>query len=196
MRRAREEGLIETAIALLNEKGYEALTMDDLAAAARVSKATLYKHFPSKEELIVRVVLSVMGSVEAFVAGLDRSMPPLERYEAIVRRLLQTRLRLGWAGGLTAASIIPSVLQHPEYRRRFLGLIDQLVGLIDEAKARGEVDPALSSRIIAQAPVSIVRDIEYPMLQAANEADADEIITTLMALLMRGMRRTGSKGKK
>ena len=49
----RKQHLIETALVLFNEKGYHATGIDLILAEAKVSKATLYKHFSSKDELIL-----------------------------------------------------------------------------------------------------------------------------------------------
>lgn len=44
--------LAATAFGLFEEYGYEAVTMEQIAAAAEVAKATLYSHFPMKEALV------------------------------------------------------------------------------------------------------------------------------------------------
>jgi len=52
----RKQHLIETALTLFNEKGYHATGIDLILAESKVSKATLYKHFRSKDELILAVL--------------------------------------------------------------------------------------------------------------------------------------------
>jgi len=49
----RRQHLIDTALILFNEKGYHATGIDLILAQSKVSKATLYKHFCSKDELIL-----------------------------------------------------------------------------------------------------------------------------------------------
>src|SRR5215467_10585869 len=44
-------------------KGYASTSMDDVAAAARVSKQTVYKHFGSKEKLFVAIAQGTVGAV-------------------------------------------------------------------------------------------------------------------------------------
>jgi AcrR family transcriptional regulator len=45
--------LYQTAIALIGERGYQAATLRDVAAKARVSPALLYKYFPSKRSVVL-----------------------------------------------------------------------------------------------------------------------------------------------
>ncbi|NEW04598.1 helix-turn-helix transcriptional regulator [Paenibacillus sp. SYP-B3998] len=40
---------------LMNSRGHSLASMDDIAAEAGIAKMTLYQHFPSKEELTVRL---------------------------------------------------------------------------------------------------------------------------------------------
>ncbi|MCL1114419.1 TetR/AcrR family transcriptional regulator [Shewanella basaltis] len=49
----RKQHLVDTALALFNQQGYHATGIDLILAQSGVSKATLYKHFRSKDELIL-----------------------------------------------------------------------------------------------------------------------------------------------
>jgi len=52
----REEVILGATLELLAETGYEALRLDAVAARAKASKATLYRHWPGKAELVVDAV--------------------------------------------------------------------------------------------------------------------------------------------
>ena len=60
--RKRRE-ISQAAIGEFLRKGYAGTSMDDVAAAARVSKQTVYKHFGSKEELFVAIIEATVGEV-------------------------------------------------------------------------------------------------------------------------------------
>src|SRR5215469_18599256 len=53
----------QAAIGEFLAKGYAGTSMDDVAAAARVSKQTVYKYFGSKEELFVAIIEATVGEV-------------------------------------------------------------------------------------------------------------------------------------
>ena len=57
----RREHLIDTAIALFAERGYHGTGIDTILAKAGVSKKTLYRHFRSKEELILAALKKYDG---------------------------------------------------------------------------------------------------------------------------------------
>ncbi|SES83075.1 transcriptional regulator, TetR family [Natronincola peptidivorans] len=52
--------LMEKAEELFTKIGYKAVSMDEIAEAAGISKMTIYKHFSSKEELFIKVILSIL----------------------------------------------------------------------------------------------------------------------------------------
>ncbi len=53
---SKREHLIETALRLFYEGGFHAVGIDAIIAASGVAKTTLYKYFPSKEDLIIAVL--------------------------------------------------------------------------------------------------------------------------------------------
>ncbi|XVQ15398.1 TetR/AcrR family transcriptional regulator [Spirillospora sp. CA-255316] len=53
---AREEAILLATLGLLAEVGYDQMTMDAVAARARASKATIYRRWPGKAELVVAAV--------------------------------------------------------------------------------------------------------------------------------------------
>jgi AcrR family transcriptional regulator len=53
---ARTDAILDAAFALLRQVGYDRLTMDAVAVEARASKATIYRHWPGKAELVADAV--------------------------------------------------------------------------------------------------------------------------------------------
>lgn len=75
----------EAAAALFLERGYQSTSMDDIAAAARVSKQTIYTHFADKQELFADLVLGNAERVDAFLSTMADTLRGTEA-EAGLRR--------------------------------------------------------------------------------------------------------------
>ena len=57
---AAHQAILAAAVALLREVGYDAVTMDGIAARAGVGKATVYRRWATKEELVVEAITSLV----------------------------------------------------------------------------------------------------------------------------------------
>jgi AcrR family transcriptional regulator len=57
----REEEILDATVAVVAELGYDRLTMDAVATAAKASKATLYRRWTSKAELVVDAISRAKG---------------------------------------------------------------------------------------------------------------------------------------
>ena len=92
--------LYKTAIALIGERGYEAATLRDVAAKARVSPALLYKYFPNKRSVVLALYdeLSEEFARQAvqiargkwrnrFIAGVETALRVLGPYRVTLRSL-------------------------------------------------------------------------------------------------------------
>src|SRR5271157_369507 len=87
----REDTIRESAMRLLAENGYSAMTMDDVANDVGISKATLYQHFKSKEELVVDVVLNNIIQVVVRIEAMDPALPAVVRLREVVRMIIEVR---------------------------------------------------------------------------------------------------------
>ena len=91
---AREDAIVVAVNRLLAEKGFEAMTVDAVAAVVGIAKASLYKHFESKEALAAAAMVRVLDDALAFVA-LRQAVPearPLDQLRAVVRWAMERQL--------------------------------------------------------------------------------------------------------
>lgn len=95
---ARPQELVAAALELFVERGYAATRLEDVAAAAGVSKGTVYLYFANKEELFKSVVR------ENLVPALARGTDLVDSYEGSTPELLRELLR-GWWGLIGATPV-------------------------------------------------------------------------------------------
>ena len=78
----RREAILESALEVFAKRGYHASSIDDIARAAGISKALIYEHFGSKEDLYLRLLdqgaADLFGRLAAAVADVDGPAPRLE----------------------------------------------------------------------------------------------------------------------
>ena len=98
--RRREEAILEAALALFGGSGWQAVTVDAIAARAEVAKGTVYLHFASKDELYARLALDFERETLDRLREIDPGLGALDRLRAAVgaywarTRASRTRRRL------------------------------------------------------------------------------------------------------
>jgi AcrR family transcriptional regulator len=76
--------IVEAAGRLFGERGYEATRLDDVAAAAGVTKPILYRHFASKKALYLALLERHRDDMGSFAAAMPAQGTPEERLRAIL----------------------------------------------------------------------------------------------------------------
>ena len=82
---SRQE-ILRTAARLFQQRGYDATSMNDVAAALKLSKGGLYHHFQSKDEILFEIMNHAMELTQERVLGPVRELSdPEERLRALIR---------------------------------------------------------------------------------------------------------------
>ena len=81
----KRQQVIETAYALFRRDGFHAVGIDRIIAEAGVAKMTMYRHFPSKDDLIVAVL---DHRTERFERQLDRLLAPCETQDEKIAAII------------------------------------------------------------------------------------------------------------
>ena len=178
--------LLDTAVALFNERGYEATSMDELAARLGVTKSAIYHHVPSKVELLRlaldRALDALFAVTEEPGATTGRA---IERLEYVVRgsiRVLTAELPfvtllLRLRGN---SEVERTALQR---RREFDRIVTGLVRAAEhEGDVRPDVDPAITSRLLFGTVNSLTE-----WYRPGGSLTADELADALVAIAFQGL---------
>ena len=83
--------IIEAGVRLFGERNIDAVTVDDIAAAADVGKGTIYNYFRTKEDIVVAFMAAFERKVQARLRTLDTADRPLAE---TLTRFIRLQLRL------------------------------------------------------------------------------------------------------
>lgn len=183
----RENAILDAATTVLASKGYDLMTMDDVAGAVGISKPSLYKHFKSKEELVgdtmIRLIDGAIDQLEQ-LAAIDS---PRGKLEAMLEWALRVRLD----GGLpflpsTSAHVRDMLMRNIKYVTRVLKLNGQIEKLVKEAQKKGEIDAALPSDVILFSYYARTCDPAVEYLQKFSKMTADDIVRHMLRVAFEG----------
>ncbi|MFF2661117.1 TetR family transcriptional regulator [Kitasatospora sp. NPDC058032] len=108
--------LTEAAFGLLTTQGFDAVTVDEIAAGAGVSKRTFFRYFASKEDVIVRFLAELGAGIRAELAARPASEPP----SAALRHAVSVPLAACGEHGDRALRAVQLILRTPALHARFL----------------------------------------------------------------------------
>lgn len=193
---SRPAELTAAALDLFVEKGYAATRLEDVAAAAGVSKGTLYLYFESKEELFKAVVreglLPALAEGEQLVAGFTGGSEDLLREVGSGMWRLIGAQRIGGIPKL----IFAEARNFPEIARFYQQEVIQrgtalIHSVIRRGMARGEFRPADIdvTGLIVMAPV-LMRMIWRHSLDicSATGVSDDSYFAEYFEIMLRGLR--------
>ncbi|MEB3071467.1 TetR/AcrR family transcriptional regulator [[Mycobacterium] vasticus] len=135
----REVELLEVTLQLLQENGYDRLTVDAVAATARASKATVYRRWPSKAELVLAAFTEGIRQV-AVAPETGTLRGDLVRLGELVCE------QIGQHAG-TLRAVLVEVSRNPALNEVMQQqFVDQrkslMLEILGEAAARGEIEAA------------------------------------------------------
>jgi AcrR family transcriptional regulator len=161
--------LREHALRLFREQGYQATTVEQIAAAAEVSPSTFFRYFPTKEDVVLQDDMDTR-LVEAFVRQ-PPDLAPIPAIRAALREAWDSFTPQEWElireGGRLGMEV-------PEVRARTMNEFSRIISVMADALARrvGHPPDDLRIRVVAGAVMGVMMAVFLPEHLAA-EAGAE-----------------------
>lgn len=181
--------ILRAAARLFQERGYDATSMQDIAGALNFSKAALYHHFESKEEILQQIMNYGMDIFEQRVQLAVKDMPDAE---ARLRACIALHIELVISGHDREITVIlheNRTLQSDAGRAinaRKKSYIVFLAGLIAEVQAaRGLKHPAVIAQPAAFALLGMINWM-YQWYRTEGNLTEAEIVRQYTALFFQG----------
>ncbi|MET0311630.1 MAG: helix-turn-helix domain-containing protein [Burkholderiaceae bacterium] len=189
MLQAREDAIIKTVNRLLAEKGFESMTVDEVAASVGIAKASLYKHFPSKEDLAAAAMARVMRRAQDFLAHIDPALAPLDKLKVATRWTMEVQL----AGEMPAlpsqnSSLRATLMGNRDYLDGLMQVSDQLGEWIEAAQAEGVISSAIAPIAVLYTLYARACDPVLDFLKSGGQHTDEEIVDLVMATCFDGLR--------
>ena len=188
MHLAREEAILQSTCRLLGEKAYDAMTMDDVANAVGIAKASLYKHFSSKEELCCAAMVQILERVRAYLSGLPNELAPIEKLRALVRwsleRLITNEMPLLPSRNSSLRAVL---MANKQYLNGLVTVSDQIGEWITEAQAQGVIDPKLPPLVVLYTLYARACDPVVTFLKDGGQYSDAEIVELVVRTCFDGL---------
>ncbi|MFI9205432.1 TetR/AcrR family transcriptional regulator [Streptomyces sp. NPDC053048] len=149
------QALSDTAIELFLKRGFDQVSVADVAAAVEVSKPTLFRYFPAKEDLALHRIADHQGEAARVVSGRPAGQSPLDALRAHFHERLDAHDPVtGLTDNATVRAFNDMLYTTPSLLARLVRYADR-----DEEMLAGALEPAggdaLTARLAAAQIITV-----------------------------------------
>ncbi|MFZ6733233.1 TetR/AcrR family transcriptional regulator [Undibacterium sp. Ji42W] len=178
---AREEAIIDAVNRLLSEKGYDLMTMDDVADAVGIAKGSLYKHFSSKEKLAGAAMTRLLKATQKELDTLAADMQAIDK----IRHILAWSLRLRLQGGVphlpsTSLALQRSLMLNLDYVIVALRVNKRFYALVAQAREQGALTPLVPDDVLVYTLYSRACDPTMEFLLRDKRLTHEQIVDAMV----------------
>ncbi len=186
--RLREDAILDATTNVLASKGFDLMTMDDVANLIGISKPSLYKHFKSKEDLVGAAMIRLLDGATAQLESFPPEYTPKEKLSALLEWALRVRLD----GGLpflpsTSNAVREMLMRNLKYVGRVIKLNSQLEKLVIAAQKNGDLSTKLSPDVILFSYYARSCDPAVEYLQRFSKVDTNAIVENMLRVCFQGL---------
>jgi AcrR family transcriptional regulator len=182
----RDQAIIDASIDLLVRDGYDRLSMEGVAAAAGVGKATVYRRWGSKAELVIDAMATLKPAIDTIDTGSldgDIELMIVASCSPHSQRLLQVMVSI-----CSALPREPELLQ--AFKTRFTEpRIALITEMLERSRRRGELGPDVDVAMAASLVPSLMLQRVLMTGQPAGRGYAEQVVgSVLLPVLGRAAR--------
>ncbi len=185
----RQAAILEALTRLAATHGFANVTMDALADEVGISKATLYQHFKSKDEMLAALLAAHIAHFMEWLAQTS-DRPPLERLRLVVRYLMDGHMAplrsLIRRGELSSA-----LEERTELVAQYRHMLDQLSAIVVEGQRSGQIAPELAPSVVIRmmwALSHVPPEAHTPLHRQETLPDRETYIAHVLSFFERGLR--------
>ena len=186
----REDLVLEAVNELLARKGYDLMTVDEVAAAVGIAKPSLYKHFESKEALAAAAMVRLLDRTHTVTLAQPESAAPIDKLRAVLRWALEQHLH-GTMPLLpsTRSTLRDALMRNKDYVNRLMAVSETLGGWIAAAQASGHFAPDVPMDVALFTLFARSCDPVLDYLKLGGNYSDAEIIEHMLKVTFEGLER-------
>ncbi|MBL7667553.1 MULTISPECIES: TetR/AcrR family transcriptional regulator [Pseudomonadota] len=185
----RESLIIETVNHLLATKGYDAMTVDEIADTVGIAKASLYRHFPSKEALGMAALVDIMHKALEIINQLNATdQTAIDKLKALTQWAMRLKLAQKMPNLPSENSQLRELLiANDDYTNNLVMLSDSIGEWIEQAQAEGKLQSNIPGLAILYTLYARACDPVLGFLRSSQLYDDDEIIAIVTRTCFEGL---------
>ena len=187
--KARKAQILQASLELFSEAGYEAASMNDLAAKCSLSKAAIYHYFDSKDAILLALTEFIFQADTRELLALEQNpLPAEERLRTYLQGLVQAIQALKPLHGMFM-EFYGQAARTPAIRGHLQRYYDQYERTLTVIFQQGIDSGEFAAHDAQQATQALMAAIEGAIvLSIIREADLGQLINQTLDVILRAMR--------
>ncbi|KPF67057.1 TetR family transcriptional regulator [beta proteobacterium AAP99] len=185
---AREQAILTAVNRLLATKGYDLMTMDEVAGEVGIAKPSLYKHFVSKEQLAAVAMEKLLDRMLDVISAQPLTQAPIDSLKQVLRWALKAHLD----GSMpllpsTRSSLRAALVNHAPYFERLVKMTEAMGTWIEAAKADRSVATTLPSEVVMYTLFARACDPTLEFLRETGQYTDEQIVELMVTTCFGGL---------
>jgi len=186
--------IVEAAIDVFSEKGYSGASTSEIAKRAGVAEGTIFRHFKTKKELLISIVIPTMTKIVAPFLAKDFVRKVFEddygSFDEFLRILIKNRFEFVKNRSSIIKIFLQEIAFHPEIKEEYMNIFTthiqgKVTKIFDKFKKKGEIKDYPTETIIRFTVSTVVGFLiaRFLILPDNNWDDEVEIEYTIELIL-------------
>ncbi|MDP4157334.1 MAG: TetR/AcrR family transcriptional regulator [Bacillota bacterium] len=189
----KQQKIVETAIQMFADKGYASTSTAEIAKAAGVAEGTIFRHFGSKENLLLSVILPFLLNAVPVVADEfigEVLVKPFTSFESFLTTLIKNRLEFVQENKQIFKILVVELLHRDDLREQLVSFFQKVpyqyvTSILDTCKQRGELqdlpNPVLIRTMLTQVfGYFMVRFALFPDLNWDDSLEVEQLVQVIL----------------
>ena len=197
---SKQQAIVETAITMFAEKGYANTSTSEIAKASGVAEATIFRHYGTKDNLLLSVILPFLKEFAPVAVREISEMLHPEKFgslEDFLRAFLKDRIAFLEANKEIFRIVVKEFIYREELRKEFVPfLASQVNSFVDKVlmiyKLRGEIAdlPNYTLKRLLATNVCGYFGWRFLFEHEREESECEAEMEHLITFIVKGLKRT------
>lgn len=188
----KEIRIINAAINIFSEKGFEATRTREIAERAGIAEGTIFRYFPTKDAILERMVpLLIRVMLPRFTGPIERIFKDhaTDSVENVLFEIITDRLRMIRDNEKFIKSVVPELIHRAPLMQQMetnvLPVIEQFVGkVVEYGKSRNELDQSLEAHLVMIQLLGFI--MSYAMFGQKDSKHLEKDVRSFLSYTMKG----------
>lgn len=184
---SKKNRIMDLAFKKFTTSGIQQVTMDELARGAGIGKGTLYKFFPSKEDLLMSTVDFFAARMEKAIEEVlsDETISPVDKLRLFLKAVGEKLSLINPAVVTYLERSMPDVYEKIEQTRERI-ILTNLARLFEEGKKSGLFDPEADEILISHIIIGTIRHILDSKVLPNLNYSLDRLFNAVISVILKG----------